>query len=69
MNKLLAGAAVAAALAAGAGTAHAEACLWIGVWACGDTGTYYTHYYQLPNGPNMELRPYATPPMPVTDHP
>lgn len=34
MNKILVGVAAAAAITVGAGTAHAEQCLWIGHWQC-----------------------------------
>jgi hypothetical protein len=57
MSKLLTGAVVAGAITLGAAAAHAETCIWLGVWACGDQGAWYTHTYTPPAGPNMVLRP------------
>jgi hypothetical protein len=59
MNKHLAGAIAVAAIVSSAAAAHAETCLWVGYWACGDSdnGAYYTHYYQLPTQPDMALKP------------
>lgn len=55
MNKVLAGALAAAAIAV-AGAAHAaEVCQWTGAdWACGD-GNVVTHHYTRANGPQTVI--------------
>jgi hypothetical protein len=67
MVKVLAGAVIAVAIAASAGAARAETCLWLGYWACSDKG-YDTHYYYPPAAPNVWLQPAAPAGHPSPDY-
>ena len=62
MDKLFAGAIVAAAIATLAGTAQAadNTCIWTGAdWACGD-GNVITKHYTQAAGPGVPITPIAT---------
>jgi hypothetical protein len=62
MNRVLAGAITATAIATLAGAAKAEksVCVWTGVdWACGDGNTFPQHY-PASIGPNMVITPVPT---------
>jgi hypothetical protein len=63
MNKILAGAFAAAAIAAATsawaepGATHGQICVWTGSdWACGDGNTFPQHYTEAA-GPNVTITP------------